>query len=392
MRKTLFSILFLSISLAFLIPVSANAADVCAWTASSSDFRVSYTNPTHSGGCSGKQTLSSDAKCNGTKPLGSGSQSGITTYVCCCGSAVSNTANTAAKQETKALFTIPDFQVKIPGLDKLATITCTTGQECDIPWIGQYIAGIYNYALAIVGIIAAIVLMAGGLMWLISAGDASKITQAKELIIGSISGFIILIASYTLLVTINPDLVKLGSVSITPINRVDIQFAENRLGGTAEAYKAKSCATDSELASGVDFYATGYFKYPYQASQDTRYLCMISMQGTCPNGLQGNDTCVVSGKAIFPNYPHYPACETFSRAQYNASYFAASDLIVGQTIAGPKCSNLPKNTKVCFKGKTYTITDSGGGIKGRRIDILSASESAANTNSGVGKLTIGACK
>ncbi len=395
-KKILFLIGGLNIFFVFLVPLSAGA-ETCSWVASTTSYASGYNNPTYSNDCV-DGTISADEKCSGTKPAGSASQIRISVNVCCCSQTIAekNTINSKAleKEEKTSLFTIPDFQVEIPGLNKLATITCTTGEECEIPWIGQYISGIYNYALAIVGIVAAIVLMAGGLLWLISGGDASKITRAKELIIGSISGLIILVASYSLLLIVNPDLVNLKSISITPLNRMDIKFAENRIGETAEAYKAKPCATDDELKNGIDFYATGYFKYPYQENQSTRYLCMISMQGTCPNGLKANGTCKVNGEPIFPNYPDYPACKEFTAAQYNANYFSTlnNNLIVGETIAGPACSNLPKNTKVCFNGKTYTITDSGGGIKGRRIDILSASEEEANANSGVGKLTIGACK
>jgi hypothetical protein len=65
--------------------------------------------------------------------------------------------------------------------------------------------------------------MAGGLMWIISAGDASKITQAKELIIGSISGLIILICSYSVLLWINPDLVNLKPVKVASIAPIEIE-------------------------------------------------------------------------------------------------------------------------------------------------------------------------
>ena len=380
MKKIVFIISFLGIFF-----VLANSVSAAYYWRKQTVF-TSPSGVTVSGGCTNGESQA-DGNCGSKEPEGETRVGMVTNYVCCL--------DANATTELRApLFEIPNFQIDIPGMEKLSEIECAPdgkgSYSCPIPWLGQYITGIYNYALAIAGILAALVLMAGGLIWLISGGDASKITQAKELIIGSITGLIILVSSYVILIQINPDLINLKSISMTSVNRLDIKFAESRLGGMAEAFKAMPCATNSELTAGIDFYATGYFKYPYQTSQDTRYLCMISMQGSCPNGLEGHDTCIVNGKAVFPNYPHYPACKPFTEAQYNANYFVSANnsLIVGKTIAGPNCSNLPKNTtKVCFKGKIYTITDSGGGIKGRRIDILSGSEAEANSNSGVGKLT-----
>lgn len=196
--------------------------------------------------CEGKPTVANN-NCTGIRPTATGNSY----YGCCCGDKYGtiSKSNNASVSKT-ALFTPPDFQVKIPGLDKFETITCTTGKECSIPWIGQYISGIYNYALAIVGIIAAIVLMAGGLMWLISGGDASKITQAKELIIGSISGLVILIASYALLAIVNPDLVNLKPVRITPIEKIVIEGDNNSPNVQLDVAKISStigakCGTDS---------------------------------------------------------------------------------------------------------------------------------------------------
>lgn len=135
--------------------------------------------------------------------------------VCCCKAAV-------AKVE-KAKFIMPEWQINI-GLD-LSEAKCTGPEnsgDCAIPWIAQYINFIYNYGLGVGGILAAVVLMAGGLLWLVSAGDVSKITQAKSLILGSITGLMILFGSYILLIQINPNLVSLKPLSLKMIERIVI--------------------------------------------------------------------------------------------------------------------------------------------------------------------------
>ena len=211
MKKIKITLNLIILLIIFLPFFPANAG--CGWrtkvTTSAPGINVA------SSDCATGDTSSADNKCSEKKP-----SPGLNSYsICCCGPSYPDTAATVQKKET--LFSMPDFQVDIPGMQKMASFTCATGDECKIPWIGQYIKGLYDYALSIAGILAALVLMAGGVIWLISAGDASKITQAKELITGSITGLIILTASYVILLQINPSLVLFNPIGISQVIRMD---------------------------------------------------------------------------------------------------------------------------------------------------------------------------
>ncbi len=140
-----------------------------------------------------------------------------------------NTVTTPLK--TPDLNPLGNLQIKIPGIDKLAIeypIVCTTTsgvESCQIPWIAIYIYAIYDYLLAISGVLAVIALMIGGVIWLISAGNASRITQAKSWISGSLTGVLILLTSYILLYQINPNLVNTTYINletIVPLQDADI--------------------------------------------------------------------------------------------------------------------------------------------------------------------------
>jgi len=78
--------------------------------------------------------------------------------------------------------------------------------------LAKYIKALYDYGLMIGGILAAIVLMGGGVLWLVSAGNDTKITQAKELIGGSVTGLVILFSSWILLNTVNPGLLEMKPI------------------------------------------------------------------------------------------------------------------------------------------------------------------------------------
>ena len=84
--------------------------------------------------------------------------------------------------------------------------------------IGEYIKAIYKYAIGIVGILAAVVLMFGGIKWLVAGGNAERIGDAKSWIGAALTGLVITLASYTILYTVNPDLVNF---KITTIDNVE---------------------------------------------------------------------------------------------------------------------------------------------------------------------------
>jgi len=86
--------------------------------------------------------------------------------------------------------------------------------------IAQYIVAIYKYGTGMVGILAAVVMMVGGLMWLTAGGNTSQVQSAKEWIKAALTGLIIALLSYIILLTINPDLVKFNSITITPVTSV----------------------------------------------------------------------------------------------------------------------------------------------------------------------------
>jgi hypothetical protein len=130
---------------------------------------------------------------------------------------VSAQANVTNSLNFKPQVQIPlsEFRETVPvGRYNVASGTMTS----DL--LPRYIMAFYNYGLAIAGILATIVLMGGGVIWLISGGDSGKIGQAKELIAGSITGIIILVVAWVILNTINPELVNLKAIETIVIKKV----------------------------------------------------------------------------------------------------------------------------------------------------------------------------
>lgn len=109
-------------------------------------------------------------------------------------------------------------QIPVPGLDYSQQISPTDsdGNVTSI-LLANYIQALYQYGLNVAGILAAIMLMAGGVVWLTSGGSETKVSQAKEIISGSIIGLVILFSAWMLLNTINPELLKLKGIKLISI-------------------------------------------------------------------------------------------------------------------------------------------------------------------------------
>lgn len=108
-------------------------------------------------------------------------------------------------------------QVEIPGFEfgpsgEVAVGEYDSSDKMKSDLLARYLKALYDYGLGIAAILAALILMSGGVLWLTSGGNDSKITQAKELIIGSISGLLVLFFSWMLLNTINPALLQFKTI------------------------------------------------------------------------------------------------------------------------------------------------------------------------------------
>src|SRR6056297_1256486 len=107
-------------------------------------------------------------------------------------------------------------EVGIPGARDTVTFTGDTSA------IGNYIKAIYSYGIGIVGILAAVVLMVGGVIWLTAGGNVNKVETAKQTIGGALTGLVLALTSYMLLYQINPDLVQFRIREIDTVDNANL--------------------------------------------------------------------------------------------------------------------------------------------------------------------------
>ncbi len=208
-------------------------------------------------------------------------------------------ATTKPKKPFELFNPLLDLQVNIPGIEKLASETpaaCTTSDDnitsCSLPWISVYIKAIYNYSMSIVGILAAFVIMIGGVIYLTSTGNANRIKSAQSWITGGLTGLLIMFTSYVLLNEINPDLIKSNPIDLQIVRDEFVQDPNDiNLGDLPVGSGAGS---GEVLNDGVPFFNqcnASWRDFPYDGKSP--YQCGGGDPGYSVDGakVKGNTLC-----------------------------------------------------------------------------------------------------
>ncbi|MDO8600268.1 MAG: hypothetical protein Q7R73_01440 [bacterium] len=88
---------------------------------------------------------------------------------------------------------------------------------------GDYLSNLYNFLLGLVGVAAMGSIVYGGVLYIISAGNPSRVGTAKQAIWNGIAGILVAGFGYLILSTINTDLVggfDLQSIVTKNLNKI----------------------------------------------------------------------------------------------------------------------------------------------------------------------------
>lgn len=97
----------------------------------------------------------------------------------------------------------------------------TIGDYASAADIPSYVAALYRYGLGIGATLAMVMVVVGGFQYVVSRGNTSEIGAAKSRITNAVLGLLLLLGSFTLLQTINPELVSMRNIIIPPMQRVE---------------------------------------------------------------------------------------------------------------------------------------------------------------------------
>lgn len=124
----------------------------------------------------------------------------------------------------------PRLIIKIPGVNfssvKVADIQTTKegAKLIVIPFLGEYLKGVYQYAVMGFGILAIIMIIISGVQWTLFGSTEQK-SEIQKRIIGALSGLLLAVSSYVILYTINPKLVAFEGLKVVLFGK-DLTFTD----------------------------------------------------------------------------------------------------------------------------------------------------------------------
>jgi|GEM_PF-5984192 len=171
----------------------------------------------------------------------------------------------------------------------------------------------YRWAMLLGGLFAFFALIMGGFQYLTSVGDPNKMRDAKERIIAAILGLVLLLSTYVIINTLNPELLTLRMPTTTtpwgegisweapdlsqPCEFVKIYRDASYTGQLIGTFGVGGTALDSCVNVGSGgFWITGWGESHVNVGS-------ILMKGACQLNLYENENCVGNFAAIAKSMP-----------------------------------------------------------------------------------------
>jgi len=117
--------------------------------------------------------------------------------------------------QTPSPFTKPALEIPIPFVN--FTDAVRNNGDITIPWLSQYVSGVYQFLISIVGVVAALMIMIGGYQYVTAGGDKNRVQKGKERILNALIGLVLAFGSYLILYVINPDLVSFKALGLMSV-------------------------------------------------------------------------------------------------------------------------------------------------------------------------------
>ncbi len=140
--------------------------------------------------------------------------------------------------------------VPIPGLFEGSV-------RVDSTLLSRYVRAVYVYFVWIVGILATVMVMYGGIQWITAAGNSSKIENAKSTMNGAFIAVVLTLTSFLLLRLINPAFVRMTDLSILSVPTILLsERSESSLKGAPAVSIPRDLSNVRNVANWDDLIKT----------------------------------------------------------------------------------------------------------------------------------------
>ncbi len=132
-----------------------------------------------------------------------------------------------ASAEEAATYIAPKLSIPIPGFSFKDYAIVQSGNKVSIPFIGAYISAMYRAVIGIGVIVAAVMIVYGGFLYILGSSMA-QISNGKDKIVDALVGLILLFGAYTILSVVNPATIQMKPLLI---DRTTTKFWTDYING-----------------------------------------------------------------------------------------------------------------------------------------------------------------
>ena len=168
--------------------------------------------------------------------------------------------------------------------------TISAGTEIKNLTINTYFLAFYNYAMGLIGVLSAVVIMCGGFIWITAGGNQTRVSTAQSWIGAALSGLILALSAVVILNIVNPELTK---ETVLEVKKVELKGVEEQkkvevLVGTSYS---RWCCVNKQATAMV-----GDETCPNGSITKTAAECNEITEGVCMN--QGNGAVINQNGSI----------------------------------------------------------------------------------------------
>ncbi len=172
------------------------------------------------------------------------------------------------------------------------TLSISLGGLSQVHDPAQYLSTLYTWMVSVTGILAGIMIMIGGLIYLTAGGSGDRVSTAKSYIESALAGLVLALTSYLILQTVNPALLGLKFPKI-PLPRTvfpgtfceDLaQNSEIQIDAVANGKTACGDLGIPKIAAGATSTAPDQLptECVYGKCENEEEACLICKDAICP--------------------------------------------------------------------------------------------------------------
>lgn len=164
----------------------------------------------------------------------------------------------------------PQLGIPIPGVSFSGKINDEGWLETN--FIAAYISGVYRYLISISLTIAIVMIMIGGIQYVIGGAGQEQVSKAKTRIGNAVIGLVLLLSVYIILFTVNPQLILLESLRVKVIEKIVADIPSTGETDTFDSPQSVTIPEGSTVPSHSALQNNGNFLN--EAVKDDFYLAL----------------------------------------------------------------------------------------------------------------------